>query len=480
LELYDHVLRKRRIDLMSVKRAPLWKVRKQIDDFIADAKTDLSVSRNATTVTVQNDQGTDAPIPGADATTAGILTAAEFSRLQGIPSGGTAGQVLEKVDSTNYNTQWADASGGICIINGGKAASNYCEVLSIVSISPTSGDTAGGTSVTITGENFDTGAASTTVTFGGSSATSVTVVNSTTITCDTPSGTAGDVDVVVDQDGNTATLTDGFEYTVPTTTQVEFTTVGSGSWTVPAGVTSVDVILVAGGGGGGSNRGGGGGGGGVLQTTNHSVTPGANISYTVGAGGAGGPGGASTSAWDNGDNGEDTSFDTLTATGGGGGAEPGSVADSNADGLDGGSGGGAGHANGAWTGGAGTAGQGNAGGDTSSSATSGAGGGGAGAAGQDEQGNDGGAGGAGIDLSATVGTSVGDSGVFGGGGGGGGWNNLGGAGGSGGGGDGGSESGSISAQNGAANTGGGGGGGTNHDRAGGDGGSGIIILRYTA
>lgn len=31
---------------------------------------------------------------------------------QGVPTGGTAGQVLQKVDSTDYNTQWADASGG--------------------------------------------------------------------------------------------------------------------------------------------------------------------------------------------------------------------------------------------------------------------------------------------------------------------------------------------------------------------------------
>jgi len=29
---------------------------------------------------------------------------------QGVPVGGTAGQVLEKIDGTDYNTQWADAN----------------------------------------------------------------------------------------------------------------------------------------------------------------------------------------------------------------------------------------------------------------------------------------------------------------------------------------------------------------------------------
>jgi len=84
--------------------------------------------------------------------------------------------------------------------------------LSLSSISPATGDPAGGTSVTVTGENFDTGAASTDVTFGGTSATNITVVDSTTITCDTPSGTVGDVDVVVTQGAESDTLVDGFEY----------------------------------------------------------------------------------------------------------------------------------------------------------------------------------------------------------------------------------------------------------------------------
>ena len=51
--------------------------------------------------------------------------------------------------------------------------------------SPNSGPTAGGTAVTITGTNFAAGA---TVTFGGTAATNVVVVSSTSITATTPAG----------------------------------------------------------------------------------------------------------------------------------------------------------------------------------------------------------------------------------------------------------------------------------------------------
>ena len=74
----------------------------------------------------------------------------------------------------------------------------------VSSISPTSGPTTGGTSVTITGTNFVSGA---TVAFGGTAATGVTVVSSTTITATTPPMAAGTVPVkVTNPDGSSATL----------------------------------------------------------------------------------------------------------------------------------------------------------------------------------------------------------------------------------------------------------------------------------
>jgi formylglycine-generating enzyme required for sulfatase activity len=85
----------------------------------------------------------------------------------------------------------------------------------ISSVSPTSGSTAGGTTITITGTNL-TGATS--VTVGGVAATGVAVVNSTTVTAVTPAGTAGAKTVTVTTPGGTANLANAFTYVVPAPT----------------------------------------------------------------------------------------------------------------------------------------------------------------------------------------------------------------------------------------------------------------------
>lgn len=45
----------------------------------------------------------------------------------GLPSGGTTGQALVKVNATNYNVQWATVSGGggVDNVDGGNASSTY-------------------------------------------------------------------------------------------------------------------------------------------------------------------------------------------------------------------------------------------------------------------------------------------------------------------------------------------------------------------
>src|SRR5580765_7737648 len=81
---------------------------------------------------------------------------------------------------------------------------------SVSSISPSSGTTAGGTAVTITGSAFVSGA---TVTIGGTAATGVNVGSATSIAATTPAHAAGGTDVVVrNPDNQIGTLTSGFTY----------------------------------------------------------------------------------------------------------------------------------------------------------------------------------------------------------------------------------------------------------------------------
>jgi hypothetical protein len=134
--------------------------------------------------------------------------------------------------------------------------------------------------------------------------------------------------------GTITTPGDGFKY---------HTFTSSGTFTVTAGLNTVEVAVVAGGGAGGGDfsgltfYAGGGGAGGVVYNPSYLVTSG---SYTVTVG-AGGTPNALSNAW--GGNGENSVFGTITAIGGGGGAR------GNGDntspvytGLSGGSGGGGG------------------------------------------------------------------------------------------------------------------------------------------
>ena len=84
----------------------------------------------------------------------------------------------------------------------------------VTAIGPKAGASAGGRSVTITGTNFQAGA---TVTIGGAAATSVSVVNSTTVTALTPSHAAGAGTVTVTNPGAAAgSLANGYTFMAAT------------------------------------------------------------------------------------------------------------------------------------------------------------------------------------------------------------------------------------------------------------------------
>ena len=280
---------------------------------------------------------------------------------------------------------------------------------------------------------------------------------------------------------------------------------GSGTFSVPTGVNTAEILIVGGGGSGAraaNVQGGGGGAGGVVHRASYTFTAtdkSSGIAYSVGAGGLGVGMAANGERYSGGGNqGGDTTFaisgGTITAKGGGYGAgygggnaiKPGFSAAYFAP-TQGGSGGG-----GAWEYGTGASSNqgtfsgwtsyGNSGGNRYPSGETYAGGGGGGAGGNGANSADGqtaGAGGVGQLFSSF--TAYGESGYFGGGGAGGSTNSTVAQGGNGGGGDGGA-SGSLSGGNGTAATGGGGGGarqnGNDPNHKSGDGGSGTILIKY--
>jgi hypothetical protein len=101
----------------------------------------------------------------------------------------------------------------------------------------------------------------------------------------------------------------------------------SGTWTVPAGVTAIDLLVVGGGGAGGGGAagnisGGGGGGGEVIEVLGRVVSPGTVLTSTVGSGGIGGGQlqAATASTAGSGSSVSGNGFETITSRGGGQGA----------------------------------------------------------------------------------------------------------------------------------------------------------------
>jgi len=289
-------------------------------------------------------------------------------------------------------------------------------------------------------------------------------------------------------DVNSNTADREFSITIKAPVTDSFTS--SGTFSVPSGLTSVNVLVVAGGGGGGGSGGGGGGSGGLIYRPAFPVTPGGTVTVTVGNGASGGGYDLAQNAVNNPATvGSDSVFGTLTAKGGGGGSGGRGMTQ---PGAPGGSGGGARGESGltgkigqgiqpTQPGDSGTYGFGTNGGDGNSGPAGyvGGGGGGGGAAGEPGSPGASTCGDGGIGKAYNIsGTSV----YYAGGGGGSGETGFQGfaVGGQGGGGDGHPTAGGTG-EPGTANRGGGGGGGSTsgpNSDDGGDGGKGIVIVQY--
>jgi hypothetical protein len=158
--------------------------------------------------------------------TAVTITGTNFATGATVTFGTAAATNVAVVNSTTITaTTPAGSAGAVTVtvtVSGqsGSLASGFTYALAptVTGVSPNSGSTLGGTAVTITGTNFLTGA---TVTFGGTAATNVVVVSSTSITATTPAGSAGAVTVTVTVGGQSGSLASGFTYAVfPTVTSV--------------------------------------------------------------------------------------------------------------------------------------------------------------------------------------------------------------------------------------------------------------------
>ncbi len=151
------------------------------------------------------------------------ITGTGFLAGATVSLGGTAATNVNVVSSTSITaTTPAHAAGAVSVVvtntdtqtgtlNNGYTYTPSNPAPTVTSITPNTGTAAGGTSVTITGTGFLAGA---TVSLGGTAATNVNVVGSTSITATTPAHAAGAVSVVVtNTDAQTGSLNNGYTYT---------------------------------------------------------------------------------------------------------------------------------------------------------------------------------------------------------------------------------------------------------------------------
>ncbi len=167
-----------------------------------------------------------------------------LNKVATVPAGTHAVPLSSLNLSQGTHTFYVEAVGQAMVLNKMSNAVSYSNVpqpIGITGVSPTSGSTAGGTAVTISGQGFQAGA---TVSFGGTPA-AVNSVAASSISATTPAETAGVVDVIVtNPDGTSATLPSAFTYVVPA--QPTFTlTASPTSKTVSKGTTATYSITVS-------------------------------------------------------------------------------------------------------------------------------------------------------------------------------------------------------------------------------------------
>lgn len=188
-----------------------------------DPKLDYVAGQENDPPTVSSISPNSGPTTGGTSVT---ITGTDFIATPSVTIGGTAATGESFTSSTTITaTTPAHVAGAVTVgvmnpdAQSDTLSNSYTYVNvdppAVSSISPTTGSTLGGTSVTITGTDFINGAS---IAIGGVSVTGVSFVDSTSLTGTTGARSAGLVDVVVtnpDPASQTSTLSDGFTYIAP-------------------------------------------------------------------------------------------------------------------------------------------------------------------------------------------------------------------------------------------------------------------------
>jgi hypothetical protein len=184
--------------------------------FEADPNTGVSIY-DSTTYNSQSGWftvgGTSVGAPNwAGIFAAGAGNATALQGAQAIYGGGYASYLKDITSGSNGYS----AGTGYDLVTGLGSPINYPPLPTVTSVSPSSGPPTGGTAVTVTGTGFVAG--STTVDFGSSLATGVSVSSPDQLSATSPVGTSGEVNVTVTTPiGTSATgSSDEFAYTSPT------------------------------------------------------------------------------------------------------------------------------------------------------------------------------------------------------------------------------------------------------------------------
>jgi hypothetical protein len=159
---------------------------------ISSLGTTVGLTTGGTSVVITGTNFTNVNSVTFGSSSASSFTVNSATQITAVSPSGTAGVVDVRVTTLGGTT---------AIVSAGQFT--YFGLPTIDTVSPSSGPTAGSTSVVITGTNF-TGA--TAVTFGTTNATSFTVDSPTQITAVSPARPAGTVDIKVTNPGGTSAV----------------------------------------------------------------------------------------------------------------------------------------------------------------------------------------------------------------------------------------------------------------------------------